>query len=95
MQLKISFFIFCTLAIFTSCNDQPTCIPEQTDMLKLAFTDVLGKTKNITLVSLTADKNNESFPVIKDSTESKFTIPLNPLDSSIIIRFIQEGLMGL
>ena len=90
MPLKISILIFCSIAIFTSCNDLPTCIPEQTDLVKLSFADIVGKTKTIALVSLTVDNSNESFPVIADTTASLFSIPLNPLDSSVIIRFEQE-----
>ncbi len=90
MRAKYLLFLFLIASYLTGCNDQPTCIPEQTDMLKLSFIDVLGATQNITLVSLTVDNSNESFPIINDSTESKFIIPLNPLDSSIIIRFVQE-----
>ncbi len=91
MQLKILFLFFCVLAIFTSCNDQPTCIPEQTDLLKITFVDELGKNKEITLASLTVDNSNENFPVIKDTTESNFSVPLNPLASSVIIRFNQNS----
>jgi hypothetical protein len=72
-----------------SCNDQPTCIPEHTDLLKIIFTDVSGKAKKITFVSLTVDGSNENFPVFEDTTASSFSIPLNALDSAVIIRFEQ------
>ncbi len=76
-------------ALFTSCNDQPTCIPKQTNLLKVAFVDIIGKPKNIILTSLTVDNSNDSFPVFND-TIANVMIPLNPLDSSIIIRFNQD-----
>jgi len=76
-------------AFFISCNDQPTCIPEQTSLIKIAFVDIVGNPKNIILTSLTADNSNDSFPVFND-TIANIMIPLNPLDSSIIIRFNQD-----
>ena len=90
MRAKLSLFFLVTISFFTSCNDQPTCIPEQTDLLKLSFSDIVGNAKDIALVSLTVDNSNESFPVVVDTT-SQFSIPLNPLDSSIIIRFEQAS----
>ncbi len=88
---KIFLAIFIVFsAFFISCNDQPTCIPEQTDLIKIAFVDIVGKPKNITLASLTVDNSNDSFPVFNDTTANNFIIPLNPLDSSIIIRFTQD-----
>ncbi len=76
-------------AFFISCNDQPTCIPEQTDLIKIAFVDIVGNPKNIILTSITVDNSNDNFPVFND-TIANVTIPLNPLDSSIIIRFNQD-----
>ena len=76
--------------LFTSCNDQPTCVPEQTDLIKIAFVDSVGNPKNIILSSLTVDNSNDSFPVFND-TIANVMIPLNPLDSSIIIRFNQDA----
>ncbi|MCF6359347.1 MAG: hypothetical protein L3J29_01130 [Cyclobacteriaceae bacterium] len=76
-------------AFLISCNDQPTCIPEQTDLIKIAFIDIVGNPKNIILTSLTVDNSGDSFPVFND-TISNVIIPLNPLDSSIIIRFYQD-----
>jgi len=78
------------IAFLLSCNDQPTCIPEQTDLIKIGFVDIVGNNKNITLTSLTVDNSNDSFPIINDTISSNFIIPLNPLDSSIIIRFNQD-----
>ncbi len=76
-------------ALIISCNNQPTCIPEQTNLLKVAFVNIIGKPKNIILTSLTVDNSNDSFPVFND-TIANVIIPLNPLDSSIIIRFNQD-----
>lgn len=90
MQLKNLFFIVLITSFCISCNDQPTCIPEQTDLLKITFVDLLGKAKKNTFVSITADGSNENFPIFKDTTHSVFTIPLNPIDSTIIIRFEQD-----
>ena len=88
---KIYLFVLVILpALFISCNDQPTCVPEQTDLIKIAFVDIVGKPKKITLSSLTVDNSNDNFPIIKDSTASAFIIPLNPLENSIIIRFSQD-----
>jgi len=91
MQAKSTLFTLLTISFLLGCNDQPTCIPEQTDLVKISFSDIVGKTKTIALVSLTVDDSNESFPVITDSTASLFSIPLNPLDSSLVIRFEQES----
>ncbi|MCF6353457.1 MAG: hypothetical protein L3J06_10640 [Cyclobacteriaceae bacterium] len=77
-------------AFFISCNDQPSCIPEQTNLVKIAFVNIIGKPKNIILTSLTVDNSNDSFPVFND-TIANVMIPLNPLDSSIIIRFNQDS----
>ncbi len=77
-------------ALLISCNDQPTCIPEQTDLIKIAYVDIVGNPKDISLVSLTVDNSNNNFPVFKDTTANNFVIPLNPLDSSIIIRLKQD-----
>lgn len=52
--------------------------------------DVIGNPSEITLVSLTVDNSNESFPLISDSMNTNFSIPLNPLDSTVVIRFEQD-----
>ncbi len=79
------------IAFLIGCNDQPTCVPEQTDLIKIGFVDIVGNPKKITLTSLTVDNSNDNFPIIKDTTANVFIIPLNPLDSSIIIRFHQDA----
>ncbi len=91
MREKILSVLLILTAFFTGCNDQPTCIPEQTNLLKIGFIDIIGKPKNIILTSLTVDNSNDSFPVFND-TIANVIIPLNPLDSSIIIRFNQDTL---
>ena len=91
MRKKILSVLLILTAFFTGCNDQPTCIPEQTNLLKIGFIDIIGKPKNIILTSLTVDNSNDSFPVFND-TIANVIIPLNPLDSSIIIRFNQDTL---
>ncbi len=87
MRVRNLFFIVLIVGFSQSCNDQPTCIPEQTDLMKITFADTQGKAKSITLDSIFVDNGNEHFPIFKDTTESNFQIPLNPLDSNIIIRF--------
>jgi len=91
MRKKILSVLLILTAFFTGCNDRPTCIPEQTNLLKIGFIDGVGKPKNIILTSLTVDNSNDSFPVFND-TIANVIIPLNPLDSSIIIRFNQDTL---
>ncbi len=78
------------IAFLISCNDQPTCVPEQTDLIKIEFVDIVGNPKKITLTSFTVDNSNDNFPIINDTISSNFIVPLNPLDSSIIIRFNQD-----
>lgn len=89
MRKKILSVLLIFTALFAGCNDQPTCIPEQTNLLKIGFIDIIGKPKNIILTSLTVDNSNDSFPAFND-TIANVIIPLNPLDSSIIIRFNQN-----
>ncbi len=90
MRNKILSILFVFSALFTSCNDRPTCIPEQTNLLKIAFVNIIGGPKEITFVSITVDNSNANFPSITDTTHTNFIIPLNPIDSSIIIRFKQD-----
>jgi len=90
MRKKILSVLIILPALFISCNDQPSCIPEQTNLIKIAFVDIIGRPKNIILTSLTVDNSNDSFPVFND-TIANVIIPLNPLDSSIIIRFNQDS----
>lgn len=90
MRLIYLLLFTAVISFCISCNDQPTCIPEQSDILKISFVDVIGNPSEITLNSLTVENSNESFPIITDSTNTAFSIPLNPLDSNVVIRFEQD-----
>jgi len=87
MKIKNAPFILLT-AIATlsfACNNQPTCIPEHSNLLEIAFVDKLGASKEILLVSADAASANESYSIVQDSIVSKLSIPLSSLDSSIFL----------
>ena len=68
--------IFIPVLIF-SCGDIPTCLPTQTNLVKIAFVDETGKAKQTTLSLRTVDFE-DLFLNYSDTTLSKIEIPLNP-----------------
>lgn len=90
MKFKLLSILLVSIFLCTGCNDQPTCIPEQTNLLKVVFVNIIGKPKEITFVSITVDNSNQNFPLLIDTTHTNFSIPLNPIDSLLVIRFKQD-----
>lgn len=67
------------------CRDQPTCIPEQTDLMKLVFVDESG---TVTPIEVTQFLIDDMIGLI-DTSFSSITIPLNPADSIMSLIFYQ------
>lgn len=78
----ISFATFCT-----GCHDQPTCIPAQTDLMKLVFINEAGSTSEITFKQFLIGE----LIVLIDTSFSAVNVPLNPADSIIHLTFYQEA----
>lgn len=77
---------FNLLAIFIpglifSCGDIPTCLPTETNLVKIAFVDESGKAKQTTL-SLRVIDYEDLFLNYSDTTLSKIEIPLNPASNT-------------
>ena len=60
------------------CSDEATCIPENSDLLRIAFVDGTGDASEITFVEVAVNGSNEYFPVLKDTTVTNLSIPLDP-----------------
>lgn len=74
-----------------SCNDQPTCIPQQTDLVKLSFVDKDGKSKNITYTKLVVQGVASDYPALQDTSLASISLPLSPNDSVFDITFYQAS----
>ena len=87
MKIKhTTFILIIAIASFClACNNQSTCIPQHSDLLEISFVDQSGKAKEIKLVSVNVQGSNANFPSIKDSVVTTLSLPLNPLDTSIIL----------
>ncbi len=70
-----------------ACNDQPSCLPEQSDIVKLSFVDADGKTQNLTYTKLVVKDAPADFPVPQDTSLSALNIPLNPNATEIDLTF--------
>lgn len=67
------------------CRDQPTCIPEQTDLMKIVFVNESGTVTPIEVTQLLID----DLIALVDTSFSSIAIPLNPADSIINLTFYQ------
>lgn len=77
--------------IISSCADEATCIPENTDSLQIAFVDTDGKSSEIEFQSLELTVDDESY-IFDGDTTATLSIPLNPIKNSIELTFTQATL---
>ena len=85
MRLKYLLISISIASFCMGCNDQPTCIPERTDLMKLVFVDEFGKEKKITFTRFLV----EDILVLQDTFFTSVAISLNPNDSVIDLTFNQ------
>ena len=83
---KTSLITFVFIAIgWLGCRDQPTCIPEKTDLMKIVFVNESG---TVTPIEVTQFLINDLI-ALEDTSFSSVAIPLNPADSIINFTFYQ------
>lgn len=83
-----------TALIISGCADEATCIPENTDLLQIAFVDTDGTSSELIFQSLELIANGESF-VFEGDTTATLAIALNPLDSMLELKFIRSDITNV
>ena len=79
------------LSLFISCGDTPTCLPTETNLVKIAFVDDAGIARQTTF-SLRAIDYNDLFLDYTDTTLSKLVLPLNPTSNSTTLVIDHDGI---
>ncbi|MEN8248995.1 MAG: DUF6452 family protein [Bacteroidota bacterium] len=64
------------LGLILNCGDVPTCIPTESNLVKIAFLDDEGKSKPLTFTLRALDRE-DLFLDYTDTTLSKLVLPLN------------------
>ncbi len=88
MKNILRYGFVCLALIMAGCGDTPTCLDQESSLVKINFLDAAGKAKKITLVRVSAINNPDGFPEYADSTLSAMHLPLNPADT--VSTFILE-----
>ena len=84
--------ILLSLGIGWGCNDIPTCVDTETNLVKVKFLDTDGIAKDIYLTKLSAIGNEDGFPEYDNDTLSFISLSLNPGDT--VTTFIFEQTTG-
>ncbi len=91
MKNILRFVFLCLALIPAGCGDIPTCLDQESSLVKINFLDAAGKAKKITLVRLSAINNPDGFPEYADSTLNAMHLPLNPADKVSTFILEQSG----
>lgn len=70
--------IILAIIVVGSCGDIPTCVDNETSLVKVSFVGEDGKAKSIKILSLKAISNEDGFPEFADSILNQMSLPLNP-----------------
>lgn len=77
MRKSFKVLVIFNIGFLLNCGDIPTCLPTESNLVKIAFLDEAGKAKSITF-TLSAIDNADGFLEYTDTTLSNLIVPLNP-----------------
>jgi|GEM_PF-3450695 len=78
------------LLLVLGCADDPTCLEDSTDLVKIAFVDSVGTAKSVVFKEIDAIESPGAFPEYADSTLTTAILPLKADINQLTLLFRQD-----